>query len=117
MAARLTWTYGDRDDEIIVLKKKGKITFDELIRFMHEREQLNIFDGDLAVIAFRVNSERDLYDFATELTGVPEGDTLDVMIVGDETICPVCGEKRLFPQYCPDCGRKLDEVVRHEHRA
>lgn len=116
MAAKLTWEWGERDTEIIISKKRGKITFDELMRFMHEQEQLRTFDGDLVLTMFRVSSQRDMYTYLDALFGEPEGDTLTVQIVQDDTRCPVCGEKRLFPQYCPDCGRKLDEVVRHEHR-
>lgn len=109
MAAKLTWTWGERNDEIEISKKKGKITIDELFRFMHEQEQLNCFDGALVVYAFRVNGDRDMWNYLEDFSGAPEGDVVTVQIVGDDTLCPVCGEKRLFPQYCPDCGRKLEE--------
>ena len=108
MAAKLNLEWGDGND-IILTKKKGKITFDEVLRFMHEREQLWSFDGDLMIFQFRVSDQHDMVDFSEEMHGASEGDMVVLQVVGDDTVCPVCGEKRLFPQYCPDCGRKLDE--------
>ena len=84
--------------------------------FMHEREQLFNFDGDLMVFQFRVSDQHDVVDFAEEMYGAPEGDMIVLQRVGDEDLCPVCGEKRLFPQYCPDCGRKLDEPRKKDLR-
>lgn len=107
MPAKLTWEYGDEDgDTIVIRKKKGLLTVDEILRFLHERDQLNVFDGSLAVIAFRITSERDLYPFGSYFTK-PEGDAQDVFIVDDDTPCPLCGKSRLFPQYCPECGEKI----------
>ena len=114
MASKLTLEWGDRND-IILHKKKGKITFAEVIEFMHEREQLRSFDGDLIVFQFRVSEAHDIVDFAEQMYGAPEGDTIVLDVVQDESICPVCGEKRLFPQYCPDCGRKLEEPAKEGH--
>ena len=108
MAAKLSLEWGDGDD-IIITKKKGKITFSEVIEFLHNRENLSMFDGDLFVYQFRVRESNDMYDFASEMFGEREGDMIVLQRVEDESLCPVCGEKRLFPQYCPDCGRKLDE--------
>ena len=109
MAAKLTWEWGERSDEIVIRKKRGKITFDELFRFLHEPDQLNAFNGDLAVIQFMISDQRDMYDYSTTLFGEPEGDQLNVIIVTDESSCPCCGKNKLFPAYCPDCGRKLVE--------
>ena len=111
MAIRITIERGDGDD-IILCKKKGKITFDEVIRFLHQRDQLFQYDGDLFVWQFIVSDQHDMYDFASEMLGEPEGDCIVLQRVADESICPVCGKKRLFPQYCPDCGRSLDEAVK-----
>ncbi len=105
--SKLSWEFGERDGEVIIRKKKGKITIDELIRFMHEPDLLNSFDGDLVLIQFRVSSNRDMWDYMDDFYGKPEGDIQVIEIVTDDSICPVCGEHRLFPGYCPDCGRKL----------
>ena len=114
MAAKLKIVRGDRDTDYQIQKKKGKITFDELLRFMHERDQTFQFDGMLCVVAFRVSSERDMYSYMDEWNGAPEGDALDIMMIGDDTVCPFCGENRLFLQYCPDCGREL--IVKEKSR-
>lgn len=108
MAAKLSIEYGDNND-IILSKKRGKISFAEVIEFMHEREQLFQFDGMLFVFQFRVSSEHEMYDYGYAMHGEPEGDSIVLNLVGDDTLCPVCAEKRLFPQFCPDCGRKLDD--------
>lgn len=106
MAAKLKIEWDESPDKLIVTKKKGKITFDELMRFFHERDQINAFDGSLITVAFRVNAERDMYSFMDEVYGEPEGDTLTVYVVGDESKCPICGNIA-YTQYCPECGRKL----------
>ena len=59
MAAKLTLEWGDGND-LILRKKKGKITFQEVLMFMHEREQLFNFDGDLMVFQFRVSDQHDV---------------------------------------------------------
>ncbi|MBQ1791666.1 MAG: hypothetical protein II008_15935 [Oscillospiraceae bacterium] len=115
MATRLKLEWGD-GDELIITKKKGKITFDEVIRFMHEQEQLFNFDGELMVFQFRVSEAHDMIDYAEEVFGEREGDMIVLQRVGDESICPVCGEKRIFPQYCPDCGRKLEEPIKRNQK-
>ena len=107
--SKLSWHWGDRDGDIIVEKKRGKITIDELIRYLHEPDQLNCFDGDLMVIQFRVSDQKDMYDYSDVIFGEPEGDCQLVQLVTDDSVCPCCGKNRLFPAYCPDCGRKLVE--------
>ena len=107
--SKLKWSWGERDGDLIIRKSRGKITFDELFRFMHESDQINAFDGDLMVIQFRVSDQHDMYDYVDEVYGEPEGDTLEVQFVTDDSPCPCCGENRIFPAYCPDCGRKLIE--------
>ena len=105
--SKLQWEWGERDDEITITKKKGKISFDELFHFFHEPEMVNQFDGSLIVIAFRVHSERDMYTYTDALFGAPEGDSMDIQVVMDESICPICGKNKLYPAYCPECGHKL----------
>lgn len=108
MAAKLTWEYGDDDGHSIVIhKSKGRLTMDEIMRFLHERDQLSVFEGMLAVMAFRVNGERDLCPYSLDFFGKPEGDSQEVYMIGDDEICPLCGKNKLFPQYCPECGTKL----------
>lgn len=108
MSGKIKLEWGDNND-IILSKKRGKISFREVIEFMHERDQMYQFDGDLMVFQFRVSDAHDIHDFADEMLGEPEGDIVVLQVVQDDTMCPVCGKKRLFPQYCPDCGRKLDD--------
>ena len=107
MATKLTMEWDDIPGQINLFKKKGKITFDEVIQFFHERDQLNRFEGALVVTAFRVSSERDLfpYDFIGK---EQEGDSLEVWLVSGDSDdkCPICGNNA-YLQYCPDCGRKL----------
>ena len=100
---KISWEWGDHDDEIIVKKEKGKLTLDEVWCFLQEREQLNAFgEESLAVILFRLR-ERDsgYWD-----DGKDEGDAQSVYILGDGSKC-ICGRTELWMQYCPDCGRKL----------
>jgi hypothetical protein len=53
--SKLAWEWGDHDDEIVVRKKKGKLTLDEVWEFLQERDQLNAFgENSLAVILFRL---------------------------------------------------------------
>ena len=109
--AKLKLERGDNND-LVITKARGKITFDEVIRFMHERDQLFSYDGALMVFAFRVSDQNDMIDFSEDMFGASDGDMVVLQMVGDDDPCPVCGEKRLFPQYCPDCGRKLDDPRR-----
>lgn len=107
MAAKITMEWDDMPGKVILYKKKGKITYDEVMRFFHERDRLNMFEGALVVTAFRVNPERDMhpYDF---LGLEPEGDSLEVYLISGDSddTCPICNGKA-YLQYCPDCGRKL----------
>lgn len=101
--AKLTWEYAENGTDIIVRKAKGKITMQELFDFLHEPKQTNSFDGALAVVMFRINSDRDIpYNYEEQ-----EGDEQIVFMVGDEATCPICGKQGLAVQFCPDCGRKL----------
>lgn len=101
--AKLTWEYAENGTDIIVRKAKGKITIQELFDFLHEPKQTNCFDGTLAVVMFRVNSNRDIPYLYEE----PAGDAQEVIMVGDDSTCPICGRPDMAVQYCPDCGRKL----------
>ena len=112
MAAKLTWEWGDQANNVIVVhKKKGKITYDELFQFFHEREQLIQFDGCIVVTAFQISSERDMHPFSYEMLGEPEGDSQEVILIQDDTVCPFCGKNRLYPQYCPECGAKVEVPI------
>lgn len=102
--SKLTWEWTDRDDQIIIRKPKGKLTVDEVMGFLRERDQMFAFgEGTLCVIAWRLNS--DMYQ-GWEL-GKPEGDSQEVWILGDESRC-FCG-RVLHTSYCPECGHKLWE--------
>lgn len=101
--AKLTWEYAENGTDIIVRKARGKITMQELFDFLHEPKQTNSFDGALAAIIFRINSERDIpYNYEE-----PDGDSQVVFMVGDDTTCPICGRNEMVLQYCQGCGRKL----------
>jgi len=102
--SKLTWEWsGENQTQITIRKPRGKIAMQELIEFMHEPKQLNCFDGKLAIFMFRINSDADLIPFGWE---EPAGDAQDLMVIENETPCPLCNH-RMFLQYCPDCGRKL----------
>ena len=102
---KITWEWGDHDEQIIVRKEKGKLTLDEIWSFLQEREQLNAFGvNSLAVILFRMR-EREYPGWDHE---EPEGDAQDIYILSDGSKC-ICGRTELWMQYCPDCGRKLIE--------
>ena len=47
MAGKLTWQTGDRPDEIVIRKPKGKLNLQEIRKFMNERDQLFDFDQHL----------------------------------------------------------------------
>ena len=101
--AKLTWEYGDKDDQIIIRKSKGKLTVDEIVEFMNKWEQLQDFgEGTLCVIAWRMKSDTysgwDMYE-------EKPGDAVDLFVLQDSSTC-FCG-KTLFPQYCPECGTNL----------
>lgn len=100
---KITWEWGDHDEEIVVRKEKGRLTLDELWEFLQEREQLNVFgENSLAVILFRLRG-REYSGWDHE---EPEGDAQNVYILSDGSKC-ICGRTELWMQYCPDCGRKL----------
>lgn len=107
MAAKLEWEWADNCRDIIVRKKKGKLTYDEVFRFMHEPEMMNMFEGCLVLTTFRVNKDRDMWSYMDDYIGESAGDSQELMIIGDDTVCPICNEHRLFPQYCPECGHEL----------
>ena len=89
----------------MIRKKKGMLTFEEVFRFMHERDMVNIFNGSLVVAMFRVHDELDTW--AEEFHEKPEGDEQGLFIIWDDADCPICGEHKLFPQYCPECGHEV----------
>ena len=102
--SKLTYDWTDLEKNIITIRKaRGKITMQELVEFMHEPKQVNAFEGKLVIFMFRVNGEADLYPFGWD---DDPGDTQDMMIIEDETRCPICNQK-MFVQYCPECGKKL----------
>lgn len=99
----ITWEWGDKQDQIIIRKAKGKLTMDDIWKFLNDREQTMVFgEGALAVIGFRIDSTRDSGWFYEDKA---EGDEQEVFILADDSHC-FCGEL-IYPQYCPDCGRKL----------
>ena len=102
----LSWEWGRDDNSIIIRKKKGKLTYEDVWRFMHEQEQLNVFEGALIVDMFRPMRDRcdgwdDLFSQADE------GDAQMFYFIQDDTPCPICGRDDLFPQCCPACGETI----------
>lgn len=109
--AKLTWEWaGDKWQDIIIRKSKGKLTLDDIWDFLHKPDQLNVFDGRVAVIMFTVSSLRDesldIYD------DKDEGDAQLIHFVEDDADCPVCGRNKTFIDYCPDCGAKLRQPIK-----
>ena len=107
MASKLTWEWTDTagGDKITLVKKKGRITVEEIFEFMSSQDAVWAFgEGTMWVIANRIREESyqgwDLY-------GKPEGDAVDVWILGDDSKC-FCG-RTLHTSYCPECGAKLYE--------
>lgn len=99
----ITWEWGEKQDQIIIRKAKGKLTMDDIWKFLNNYEQTRALgEGALAVIAFRMYSDRDDGWYSEDKE---EGDSQEVFILGDDSHC-FCGEL-IYPQYCPDCGRKL----------
>lgn len=101
----LTWEWNRHGNGILIRRKRGRITVDEIVRFMNEERQYNAFAGMLWVILGRVKGPEYLYDGYSD--DEDPGDTVEVLLMGDEDLCPVCGELRKAVQYCPDCGRQL----------
>lgn len=101
---KLTWEWGDHDEEIIVRKDKGKLTMQEIWDFLQTPETLNAFgENALAVILFRMRQREDFGIFGP---AEDEGDAQNVYILGDGSKC-ICGRAELWMQYCPECGKKL----------
>ena len=104
----LTWEWNRDQTGILIRKKRGCITVDEIVRFLNEDKQYNCFAGMLWVILGRVKGPEYLYDGYSD--NDDPGDVVEVLLMGDENRCPVCGELRRAVQYCPDCGRQLWEA-------
>ena len=101
--AKLSWEYTDRNDQIVIRKPKGKLTVEEIVEFLNEREQRYAFgEGTLCVIAWRIKDGDTYQGFDWEKN---EGDSQEVWVLGDEAKC-FCG-RTLHTQYCPECGHKL----------
>ncbi len=100
---KLTWEWGDRDDQIIIRKSKGRLTLDDIVEFTSQPEIINAFgEGVLCVIAWR--NRTDTYQGVEyEQTG----DAQAVWMLSDGSKC-FCG-RELYMQYCPECGHKLTE--------
>lgn len=103
--SKLTWEWSElgNGDRIIIRKPKGKLTVDEIVAFLNEREQIYAFgEGALCVIAWRNSS--DSYS-GWDLSGEQKGDDAEVFVLQDDSQC-FCG-KVLHLQYCPKCGEPL----------
>lgn len=100
--AKLSWEWGDKDDQIIIRKPKGKLSVEEIAEFMSSHEMIMAFgEGALCVIAFRTKTD---YYPGFEMEEL-KGDAQDLYVLTDESTC-FCG-KVLNMQYCPECGHKL----------
>lgn len=102
---KITFERGRQDNEIILRKDKGKITLDEIWKFMHSADMLNQFEGDLVTWVFRIRRDREP-DYMSEFDADP-GDSQALYIVGDQDQCPICGAVETL--YCPECGWPLVE--------
>ena len=101
----LTWEWSPNQHSILIRKRRGCITVDEIIRFMNEDKQYNAFAGMLWVIMGRVNGPEYLYDGYSDNDN--PGDVVELLMMGDEDHCPVCSTLRKAVQYCPECGHQL----------
>ena len=93
-------------DERLHHLTQGDILFHKPNEF-HTLRANGVKAPNLIVIAFRVHAERDMYDY-NDILGEPAGDSLDVQVVQDDTVCPICGKNRLFPVVSV---KKLCELV------
>ena len=108
---KLKWEYGDKLDQIIIRKAKGKLTVPEIRSFMNEREQrMDFGEGALCVIAWRIQS--DTYTGWEMGFDKPEGDEAELFVLQDESEC-FCG-RILHPQFCPACGYDLRKEMKND---
>lgn len=103
--SKLTWEWADNMHDIWIHKEKGKLTLDDVWHFLQSREMTNMLDGALAVISFRIRSDRD--ESLDVWEPEEEGDHQLIELVDDDRDCPICAKHTLFPQYCPECGTSL----------
>lgn len=105
MAGKLTWEFvNGHDDEIVIKKKKGKLTVDEIMKFLQQYEQMNrLGEGSLCVIAWR--NIADNYNGWDDPDEEQPGDSVIVDVLQDSSRC-FCG-RVLNVQFCPNCGEKL----------
>ena len=108
--AKLTVEYAENGRELIIRKARGKLTFDEVVKLLNSNQYYNSFAGMLGVFQFRIKGNEYLYDGYSD--DDDEGDVVILDMVGDDSVCPVCGKHKLYPQYCPECGRELTEPGR-----
>lgn len=108
--SKLTWEWaGENLTDIIIRKDKGKLTLDDIWYFLHRPEQLNVFDGKIAVIMFTVSSDRD--ESLSIFEDKDAGDAQLIHFVEDDSQCPICGRNKVFQEYCPECGTKLQQPI------
>lgn len=104
MAGKLTWEWTGAPEEIVIRKKKGRITVEELHEFFESRDAVIHFgEGAMWAVVSRVRD--DAYQGWN--MEKPEGDRVSVWVLGDESTC-FCG-RVLHTSFCPECGAHLWE--------
>lgn len=104
---KITYERGRDDNEIILRKDKGRLTLDEIFKFMHTRDMISQHEGDLVCWFFRVRSDREPPYMDDWFGDQDKGDSQALYIVGDQDQCPICGAVETL--YCPECGWPLVE--------
>lgn len=102
---KMSWEYAENGTDIIIRKDRGRLTLDDIWEFLHRREQTWAHDGKLAMWIFRVDSDRDA-SFSM-YQNESDGDSVELVMVEDDRVCPICTRTTLHPQYCPGCGEKI----------
>ena len=109
---KITFEWGRWDGEIVLRKDKGKLTLDEIWKFMHSQDMLNQHENDLVTWVFRIRRDREP-DYMSDLFE-DQGDSQVLYVLTDGDKCPICG--KVATLYCPECGWPLKEADDETHQ-